>query len=86
LEGHHHGWDEAKEYYKKIFEKELKQAKQTWRKGGANEEYSEEITEQYKEPEVNDEWMSYGQCKGWGENLSAARRIVTHRKFSPQFV
>jgi len=28
LEGHHNGWDEDKEYYQKIFQRELRDAKQ----------------------------------------------------------
>jgi hypothetical protein len=27
-------------------------------------EYSEEIAEEYEEPEVDDDWSSYGQKKG----------------------
>jgi flagellar biosynthesis/type III secretory pathway protein FliH len=59
-EGHDDGWDEAKEYYQKIFERELRETKQRWKEEGANE-YSEDITEEYEEPEVDDEWSSYGQ-------------------------
>jgi hypothetical protein len=33
-----------------------------WKKEAANDEYSEEITEEYEEPEVEDEWSLYG-CK-----------------------
>jgi len=61
LEGHDNGWDEAKEYYQRIFERELREAKQQWKEGNANNEYSEEITEEFEEPEVDDEWSSYGQ-------------------------
>jgi len=61
LEGHDNDCDEAKEYYQKIFERELREAKQQWRRVSANIEYSEEIAEEYKEPEVDDEWSSYGQ-------------------------
>jgi hypothetical protein len=31
LEGHDNGWDEAKIYYQKIFERELREAKQQWK-------------------------------------------------------
>jgi len=34
---------------------------QLWKEEGANNEYSEEIAEEYKDPEVDDEWSSYGQ-------------------------
>jgi len=61
LEGHDNGWDEAKKYYQKIFERELRKAKQQWRDEGANDKYFEEIAEEYEEPEVDDEWSSYGQ-------------------------
>jgi len=61
LEGHENGWDEAKEYYQKIFERELREAKQQWKEEGANNEYSEEIAEEYEESYVDDEWSSYGQ-------------------------
>jgi len=56
----HSNDDEAKEYYQKIFERELREAKQQWKEEGANNEYSEEIAEEYKEPEAEDEWSSYG--------------------------
>jgi flagellar biosynthesis/type III secretory pathway protein FliH len=62
LEGHDNGRDEAKEYYQRTFERELREAKQLWKKEAANNEYSEEITEEYEEPEVEDEWSLYG-CK-----------------------
>jgi hypothetical protein len=61
LEGHDNGWDEAKEYYQKIFERELREAKQQWKKEGASNEYSEEIAEEYEELEEDEEWSSYGQ-------------------------
>jgi hypothetical protein len=61
LEGHDNGWDEAKEYYQKIFERELREAKQLWKEEGMSNEYSEEITEEYEESYVDDEWSSYGQ-------------------------
>jgi len=61
LEGHDNGWDEAKEYYQKIFERELHEAKQQWKEEGANNEYSEDLAEEYEELEVDDEWSSYGQ-------------------------
>jgi hypothetical protein len=63
LEGHDNGWDEAKEYYQRIFKRELREAKQVWKEEGSNIEYSEEITEEYKEEEIEDEWSSYGQKK-----------------------
>jgi hypothetical protein len=59
LEGHDNGWDEAKEYYQKIFERELREAKQQWKEEGANNEYSEELEEEYEE--IDDKWSSYGQ-------------------------
>ena len=59
LEGHDNGWDEAKEYYQKIFKKELREAKQFWKGEGTNNEYSEEIAEEYNELEIDDEWSSY---------------------------
>jgi hypothetical protein len=49
LEEHDNGWDEAKEYYQKIFERNLREAKQQWKEEGANNEYSEEIAEEYEE-------------------------------------
>jgi hypothetical protein len=58
LEEHDNGSDEAKEYYQKIFERELREAKQQWKEEGMINEYTEEITEEYEEPEVDDEWMS----------------------------
>jgi len=58
LEGHDSGWDEAKEYYQKIFERELREAKQLWKEEGANEEHPEDLNEENKE---DDEWSSYGQ-------------------------
>ena len=63
LEGHDNGWDEAKEYYQKIFERELREAKQQWKEESTKNEYSEEITEEYEEMEVDDEWSSYGHKK-----------------------
>jgi len=59
LEGHDNGWDEAKEYYQKIFERELREAKHQWKEEVANNEYSEELEEEYEEAEVDDEWLSY---------------------------
>jgi len=61
LEGHDIGCDEAKEYYQKIFKRELKEAKQLWKQEGANNEYSEGLAEEDEEPEVDDEWSSYAQ-------------------------
>jgi len=61
LEGHDNGWDEAKEYYQKIFERELREAKHQWKEEGANKEYSEELEEEYEGLELDDEWSSYGQ-------------------------
>jgi len=46
LEGHDNVWDEAKEYYQKIFERELREGKQLWKEDGANNEYSEELAEE----------------------------------------
>jgi hypothetical protein len=57
LEGHDIAWDEAKEYYQKIFERELTEAMQQWKGENAN---FEEITEEYEESEVEDEWSSNG--------------------------
>jgi len=34
LEGRDNGWDEAKEYYQKIFERELREAKNQWAQEG----------------------------------------------------
>jgi len=70
LEGHDNGWDEAKEYYQKLFEIELRQANQQWKEEGANTEYSEDIAEEYQEPEVDDEWSSYGQKRDSRQNES----------------
>jgi len=61
LEGHDNGWDEAKEYYQKVFERELREAKHQWKEEGMNNEYSDEIAEEYEDPEIDDEWSSYGQ-------------------------
>jgi hypothetical protein len=61
LEGHDNSWDKAKEYYLKILERELREAKKQWKKEGANNEYSEGIAEEYEESEVDDKWSSYGQ-------------------------
>ena len=60
MEGHANGWDEAKEYYQKIFARDLREAKQLWKEEGANE-YSKDIVEEYVEPEVDDKWSSYEQ-------------------------
>jgi hypothetical protein len=76
LEGHDNGWDEAKEYYQKIFERELREAQQQWKEDGANNEYFEEIIEKYEEQEVDDEWSCYGpkrdskqtESREWFEN------------------
>jgi hypothetical protein len=59
LEGHDNAWDESKKYYQKIFKRELRKARQQWKEECANNEYSEDIAEEYKEPEVDDEWSSY---------------------------
>ena len=40
LERHDNGWDEAKEYYQRIFKRELREAKQLRKEDGANNEYS----------------------------------------------
>jgi uncharacterized membrane protein YgaE (UPF0421/DUF939 family) len=61
LEEHDNGWDEAKEYLQKIFERELREAKKQWKEEGANNEYSEEIAEEYEESYRDVEWSSYGQ-------------------------
>jgi len=61
LEGHDNGWDEAKEYYQKIFQRELCEAKHQWKEEGVNDEYSEDLAEEYEEPEVDDESSFYGQ-------------------------
>jgi hypothetical protein len=63
LEVHDNGRDEAKEYYQKMFERDLREAKQQWREEGVNNEYSDEIVEEYDESYVDDEWSSYGQKK-----------------------
>ena len=55
LEGHDNGWDEAKEYYQKIFERGLREAKQAWKENANMEENGDE--------EENDEWSFYGQKK-----------------------
>jgi flagellar biosynthesis/type III secretory pathway protein FliH len=55
LEGHDNGWDEAKEYYQKILDKALKEAIEQWNEDVATNAYSEELTEEYQESEVNDE-------------------------------
>jgi hypothetical protein len=60
LEGHVNGCDEAKKYYQKTFERELREAKQPWKEERANNEYSEEIAGEYEESYVDDEWSSYG--------------------------
>jgi hypothetical protein len=61
LEGRENDWDEAKKYYQKIFERELREAQHQWKEKGANNEYSEDIAEEYEESEVDDEWWFYGQ-------------------------
>jgi hypothetical protein len=61
LEEHDNGWDEAKEYYQKIFERELREARQQWKEERLNNEYSEGILEENEEPEIDDEWSSYRQ-------------------------
>jgi hypothetical protein len=61
LEGHVDGWDEAKGYYQKIFEKERRETEQLWKEEVGNNEYSEVIAEEYKEPEVDGKWSSYSQ-------------------------
>jgi len=61
LEGHDNDWDEAKEYYQKIFERELREAKHQWKEEVVNKEYSEEIAEEYEDSELDDEWTAYGQ-------------------------
>jgi len=58
LEGHDNGWDEAKEYYQKICERELREAKQQCMEEGVNNKYSEDFAEEYEEPEVDNEWSS----------------------------
>jgi hypothetical protein len=58
LEGHDNGWDEAKEYYQKVFKGEHREAKQQWKEECVNNEYSEEIPEENEEPEINDKWSS----------------------------
>jgi len=63
LEGHDNGWDEAKEYYQKIFEREMSEARHQWKEEWVNNEYSGEIAEEYEEYEIDDEWSSYGQKK-----------------------
>jgi len=60
LDGQHNGWDEAKEYYQKIFERELREAKQQWKEEGMNSEYSEDMKDEYEAIEVKDKWSSYG--------------------------
>jgi len=62
-EGHDNGWDKAKEYYQKIFKRELHEAKQQWGKEGANNEYSEDLAEEYEEPDVDDKWSTYGHIR-----------------------
>jgi len=42
LEGHDDGWDEAKEYYQRIFERELREAKLQWKEEVGNNDYSED--------------------------------------------
>jgi hypothetical protein len=70
LEGHDNGWDEAKEYNQKIFERELREAKQQWKEEGVNNEYSEEIEEEYKESEADDEWSNCGKDRDSKQNQS----------------
>jgi hypothetical protein len=71
LEGHVNGWDEAKEYYQKIFERELREAQQQWMEDGAHNEYSEEIAEENEESEVDDEGSSYGQTRNSKQTQSS---------------
>jgi len=64
LEGHNNGWDEAKEYYQRIFGNELRAAKQEWKEGknqydDSKEESSEELRDSAIEDDVD--WESYGQ-------------------------
>jgi flagellar biosynthesis/type III secretory pathway protein FliH len=61
LEGHDSGWDEAKEYYQKIFQRELRETKQQWKEEGVENKYCEGIDEKYEESEVDSEWSAYGQ-------------------------
>jgi hypothetical protein len=61
LECHYNGWDEAKEYDQKRFENEHREAKKRWKEDGANNKSSEEIAEEYEEPDVDDEWSLYRQ-------------------------
>jgi hypothetical protein len=78
LEGHVDGWDEAKGYYQKIFEKELRETEQLWKEEVGDNEYSEVIAEEYEEPELDGKWSSYSQGRDskqseswdWFENLS----------------
>jgi hypothetical protein len=63
LERHDNGWDEAKEYYQKIFERELREMKLQWQKECGNVEHFENMNEEYVEPELDDEWTCYGQKK-----------------------
>jgi hypothetical protein len=41
FEGHDNGWDKPKEYYQKIFERELREVKQQWKEEGMNYKNSE---------------------------------------------
>jgi hypothetical protein len=52
-----------KNIIRKYSKRELREAKQAWKEEGANNEYSEEIAEEYEEPEEDDEWSSYGLRK-----------------------
>jgi len=61
LEGHDNGWDEVKEYYQKIFKRELREAKQLLKEDGAHNEYSEDLAEEYEAPAMDDKWSSYEQ-------------------------
>jgi outer membrane protein assembly factor BamD (BamD/ComL family) len=68
LEVHDNWWDEAREYYKKIFKRELREAKQLWKEEGVNNEYSEEMAEEYEE--ADDKWSSYRQKRDLNQSDS----------------
>jgi flagellar biosynthesis/type III secretory pathway protein FliH len=65
--GHDDGWDEAKEYYQKIFERELREAKDSWQRtfDEVGSLPFELMDDDPQEELPNDEWENYKKDSDW---------------------
>jgi len=72
------GSDQGKEYYETILERDHREDTQLWKEEGRNNDYSEQIQQEYEEFKGDDQWSSHEQnndstqtqWQEWFENSS----------------